>query len=371
MTQPFVEHALAGVRSLTPYQPGKPIEELQRELGLADIIKLASNENPLGPSTQALGALRRALDGLHLYPDGSGYRLKNALATQYGVDPAQVTLGNGSNEILELLARVFLAPGRTALFSQYAFAVYPLVTQAVGAEARVALAQPADAAMPFGHDLEAFARLLDGRVRLVFIANPNNPTGTWLAPADIETFLKRVPADVVVVLDEAYIEYMDDSARPPSLALLGRYPNLVLTRTFSKIYGLASLRIGYSISHPELADLLNRARQPFNNNSLALVAAEAALSDLEHVRKSVHNNRQGIAELTRGLAALGLPSLPTQANFLTFDMGRPANAVYDALLRRGVIVRPLAPYAMPNHLRVTIGTPAENIRFVDALRAVL
>jgi histidinol-phosphate aminotransferase len=366
-----IAHALPGIRGLTPYQPGKPIEELQRELGLADVIKLASNENPLGASPKARAAAEAALGELQLYPDGSGFRLKRALSQKLGVGPDQLTLGNGSNEILELLARVFLAPGRAALFSEYAFAVYPIVAQAVGAEARLAPAHGPEHDMPLGHDLAAFRARLDATVRLVFIANPNNPTGTWLAPDDIAGFLRSVPDDVVVVLDEAYYEYMAPALRPDSLALLARHPNLVITRTFSKIYGLAALRVGYSISHPEIADLLNRARQPFNSNSLALAAAEAALDDDAHVQRSVANNREGLRALTAGLQALGLRCLPSQANFLSFDLGRPAGPCYEALLRQGVIVRPLAPYAMPNHLRVTVGTPAENQRFLAALRQAL
>lgn len=371
MAQPYVAHALAGIRALTPYQPGKPIEELQRELGLVDVIKLASNENPLGASPKARAAVQTALGDLQLYPDGNAFRLKHALAVQLGVLPEQITIGNGSNEILELLARVFLAPGRAALFSEYAFAVYPIVTQAVGAEACVAPAHVRSNPMPLGHDLAAFEQKLDAKVRLVFIANPNNPTGTWLAPGAIAAFLQTVPADVIVVLDEAYYEYMDPELRANSLALLASHPNLVITRTFSKIYGLAALRVGYAISHPELADLLNRARQPFNNNSLALTAAEAALQDTDHVERSARNNREGLQHLKEGLDTLGLSCLPSQANFLSFGLGRPALAVYDALLRQGVIVRPLASYALPDYLRVTVGTPDQNARFLDTLREVI
>ncbi len=371
MSLPCVAHAQPGVRGLTPYQPGKPIDELQRELGLSDVIKLASNENPLGASPKAKVAVEKALAELHLYPDGSGFRLKQALARQLGVSASQITLGNGSNEILELLARVFLGPGRVAVFSEYAFAVYPIVTQAVGAEARLVPAHGASHDMPMGHDLDAFRKRLDEQVRLVFIANPNNPTGTWLNPDDIGKFLKAVPEDVVVVLDEAYYEYMDVGQRPDSLALLQRHHNLVITRTFSKIHGLAALRVGYSVSHPEVADLLNRARQPFNNNSLALVGAEAALADPDHVQRSVDNNHAGLSQLRSELTAMGLRCLPSQANFLSLDLGRPASVTYDALLRQGVIVRPLASYAMPNFLRVTVGSAAENARFIEALRRSL
>jgi histidinol-phosphate aminotransferase len=340
-------------------------------LGLRDVIKLASNENPLGTSPKARAAAEAALAGLQLYPDGSGFRLKRALSERLNVAPGQITLGNGSNEILELLARIFLAPGRGALFSEYAFAVYPIVTQAVGAERRIAPAHAPQHGMPLGHDLSAFRARLDADVRLLFIANPNNPTGTWLMPDEITGFLRAVPEDVVVVLDEAYHEYMDPGLRLDSLSLLKCHPNLVITRTFSKVYGLAALRIGYSVSHPEIADLLNRVRQPFNSNSLALAAAEAALEDDEHVRRSVENNREGLRTLKSALGALGLRCLPSQANFLSFDLGRLADAVYDALLRQGVIVRPLAPYAMPNYLRVTVGTPAENARFLEALGRAL
>ncbi len=366
-----IAHALPGIRGLTPYQPGKPIEELQRELGLSDVIKLASNENPLGASPKARAAAEAALNELPLYPDGSGFRLKRALSQRLGVSADQVTLGNGSNEILELLARVFLAPERAAMFSEYAFAVYPIVTQAAGAEARVVPAHEPGHDMPLGHDLAAFRARLDTNVRLVFIANPNNPTGTWLTPDEIAGFLRSVPDDVVVVLDEAYYEYLDPALRPDSVALVARHPNLVITRTFSKVYGLAALRVGYAVSHPALADLLNRARQPFNNNTLALAAAEAALGDDAHVQRSVSNNREGLLTLGAALRALGLRCLPSQANFLSFDLGRPSAPIYDALLKQGVIVRPLAPYAMPNHLRVTVGTPAENARFLAALRQAL
>lgn len=371
MTLPCVAHALPGVSGLTPYQPGKPIEELQRELGLGDVIKLASNENPLGASPKARAAAQGALAELQLYPDGSGFRLKHRLSGYLKVSPEQLTLGNGSNEILELLARIFLATGRAALFSEYAFAVYPIVTRAAGAEPQVAPARSLDDGMPLGHDLAAFRSRLDARTRLVFIANPNNPTGTWLTPDEIGQFLGDVPEDVVVVLDEAYHEYMDPGLRPGSMALLARHPNLVVTRTFSKIYGLAALRVGYSVSHPELAGLLNRARQPFNSNSLALAAAEAALDDEAHVRRSVGNNRDGLAQLRAGLDALGLRCLPSQANFLCFDLGRPAAGVYDALLRQGVIVRPLGSYGLPHWLRVTVGTPDGNTRFLGALKSCL
>lgn len=371
MTISFLDHAVSGIHSLRPYEPGKPVETLQRELGLTDVIKLASNENPLGPGPRAAAALRDDAPDLAAYPDGNGFRLKRRLAERLDIGPARITLGNGSNDVLDLLARVFLGPDRAAVFSEYAFAVYPLVTRAACAEARVVAARPMDDAMPLGHDLDGFREALDASVRMVFIANPNNPTGTWLAADHIEAFLRVVPEDVVVVLDEAYREYMDPALRPDSRRLLERHRNLVVTRTFSKIYGLAGLRIGYALADPEITDLLNRVRQPFNANSLALVAAEAALEDEKHVARSVSVNRAGLERLGRGLAALALRTLPTQANFITVDLGRPAEPVFQGLLREGVIVRPLAGYGLADSLRVTVGTEAENRRFLDALGRVL
>ncbi len=365
------KRALPGVRELEPYQPGKPIEELERELGITNIIKLASNENPLGASPRSRPAIEAALKGLALYPDGNGFRLKQALAQRHGIEPERIVLGNGSNDVLELVARAFLAPGRAALFSEYAFAVYPLVSQAAGAELRVAPARPAGDAQPCGHDLEAFAARLDERVGVVFIANPNNPTGTWVSPVSLDGFLARVPPQTAVVLDEAYHEYMDPALRPDSRAWLEAYPNLVVTRTFSKVYGLAALRVGYALASPEVADLLNRVRQPFNVNSLGLAAAEAALGDEQHVARSVEHNRRGLEQVRAGLGKLGLRTLPSQANFITVNMHQPALPLFQALLRKGVIVRPLASYQMPHCLRITVGTEAENSRCLQALDAVL
>ncbi|HEY9051098.1 MAG TPA: aminotransferase class I/II-fold pyridoxal phosphate-dependent enzyme, partial [Gammaproteobacteria bacterium] len=261
----FLKLAVPGVQQLKPYLPGKPVEELERELGIRNSIKLASNENPLGPSKKALDAAAKALAQINFYPDGSGHKLAQALADKHGVDKKCITLGNGSNDILECIARAFLAPCNAAVYSEYSFAVYPIVTQAVGAEHRVAKALPADHAnMPYGHDLDAILQMITPETRVIFIANPNNPTGTWLAPDAIEAFIAKVPEDVILLLDEAYYEYMPDNLKPDSDALLKKYPNLVVTRTFSKIYGLAGLRVGYSVSHPDVADLLNRVRQPFN-----------------------------------------------------------------------------------------------------------
>lgn len=371
----LLKNAAEGVLSLQAYAPGMPVEELQRRLGIARAIKLASNENPLGPSPRVAEALAAAVSGgnLALYPDGSGHRLKSALSAFYGVAPECITLGNGSNDIIELLGRVFLGPGRAALFSAHAFAVYPIVTQAQSARAVVVPARPATDAQPYGHDLDAFAAALQKNpdVSLVFIANPNNPTGTWLEPERIESFLAKVPPQVVVALDEAYDEYMDSALRGRSLAWLARHPNLVIFRTFSKAYGIAGLRAGYSFSSPAMADLLNRVRQPFNNNSLALLAAETALADQAHVARSVELNNRERGRLTQRLQSRGLSVLPSQANFIAVDFGRDAAPIHQGLLERGVIVRPVASYAMPTFLRISIGTVEENDRFLEALQEVL
>ncbi|ACL72623.1 histidinol-phosphate transaminase [Thioalkalivibrio sulfidiphilus] len=363
--------ALAGVQNLTPYQPGKPIEELERELGIRESIKLASNENPLGPSPKALEAVRAQLGGIALYPDGNGFALKRRLAEQFDVAPSRITLGNGSNEILELVARAYLAPARNAVFSAHAFAVYPIVVQAVGAEARVAPANGPDHAMPYGHDLDAMASLINADTRVVFVANPNNPTGTWLDEDAVHGFLKRVPEDVLVVMDEAYFEYVEADGYPDSSRWLDAFPNLLLTRTFSKIHGLAGLRIGYGVSGEAVADILNRVRQPFNTNLLAQAAAVAALDDTDHVSESVRVNREGLVQVMDACRERGLGFIPSVGNFLSIDMGREAGPVYQALLREGVIVRPIAGYGLPNHLRVTIGRAHENTRFIAALDKVL
>ncbi len=361
----FISRAVPGVRRLTPYQPGKPEDELQRELGLESVIKLASNECPLGPSPKGMAAARTAVDQVHRYPDGGGHRLKRALSERLGVTPEQLTLGNGSNDVLELLVRTFVAPGERVVFSQYAFAVYPLATQAVGGEAVVVPARD------WGHDLPAMARAARG-AKLVFVANPNNPTGTWVDAGTLEAFLAAVPSETLVVVDEAYHEYLH--GRPgyaSALDWLDRHPNLVITRTFSKAYGLAGLRVGYAISQPEVAELLNRVRQPFNVNLPALAAAEAALDDETHLARAREVNEHGLEQLQRGLEALGLRWIPSVANFLTVDLGHPAGAVYDALLRRGVIARPVGAYGLQRHLRVSVGLPEENRRFLAALSRVL
>ncbi len=372
MTCDFLPLAAPGVRTLHPYQPGKPESELRREYGLNDIIKLASNENPLGPSPKALVAVREALAGVARYPDGNGFELKTALSARLNTPIGALTLGNGSNDVLELAARAFLTPEHEAVFSEHAFAVYPIVTQAIGATARVAKANPPDHPMPYGHDPAALLNLINDRTRIVFIANPNNPTGTWLKTAELQTLLEAVPERVMVVVDEAYGEYVEATADcPNALHWLDRFPNLIITRTFSKAYGLAGLRVGYAVSHPQVADLLNRVRQPFNVNSLALVAATAALGDLEHLERSRTLNRAGMQQLQDACRQWGLSWLPSVGNFLCVDVGRSGREMFLELLKRGVIVRPVDNYGLPHFLRISIGSQAENARLIEALGTVL
>jgi histidinol-phosphate aminotransferase len=355
------------VRSIAPYQPGKPISELAREMGLEErsIVKLASNENPRGIGPRTRAAIEAAIGDIARYPDGNGFELKQALAKRYHVDMGAIVLGNGSNDVLELMALAFLGPGRAAVFSQHCFAVYPLATQARGARSIVVPAKS------FGHDLEAMAKAIDDETYVAWIANPNNPTGTFVRHEEIEAFLKRVPERVLVVLDEAYNEYLPAELRGDSVKLLKRHPNLVITRTFSKAYGLAGLRVGYALAHASVADVMNRVRQPFNVNSIALTAARAALDDMEFVARSYAENLQGLRHLEEGSRALGLDYIPSHGNFLTIKVGK-AGDIYKRLLRRGVIVRPVGGgYGLPEHLRVTIGTAEENERFLGALAASL
>lgn len=368
MTMTMTEKALRAheyVRAIAPYQGGKPIEELARELGLApeSIVKLASNENPLGMPASARAAIARATE-LGRYPDGNGFELKAALAARYGVPQAWLTLGNGSNDILELAAATMLAPGTSAVYAQHSFAVYALATQARGARSIVVPARD------LGHDLEAMAAAIEPDTRLVFVANPNNPTGTFLPHDGVARFLAKVPSTVLVVLDEAYNEYLPPEQRFDTTAWVKTYPNLLIARTFSKIYGLAGLRIGFGIAQADLTDLLNRVRQPFNVNALAQVAALAALADTAFQQQSYELNRRGMQQLVQGFNALGLQTVPSAGNFVLVKVG-PAGKVYQALLERGVIVRPVANYGLPEWLRVTIGLPEENAKLLQALPAAL
>ena len=367
MSGDFLALAQPGVQQLSPYVPGKPVDELARELDIdpATIVKLASNENPLGASPKALAAIQGELAELTRYPDGNGFALKSLLSSQCGVQLDQVTLGNGSNDILELVARAYLAPGLNAVFSEHAFAVYPIVTQAVGADAHVVPAKD------WGHDLQAMLKAIDNNTRVVFIANPNNPTGTWFDANALNEFLQDVPERVLVVLDEAYIEYAEGGELPDGLEFLSAYPNLLVSRTFSKAYGLAALRVGYALSSAVVADILNRVRQPFNVNSFALAAACAALQDADYLAESRRLNDAGMHQLQEGFRELGLGWIPSRGNFIALHLGHLAAPVYQGLLREGVIVRPVANYGMPNHLRITIGLPAENARLLEALAKVL
>ncbi|MDG3063870.1 histidinol-phosphate transaminase [Thauera mechernichensis] len=354
------------IRSIMAYQPGKPISELAREMGLAEssIVKLASNENPLGMSPAARDAARDAIGDVARYPDGGAFALKSALCNKFGLAPEQIVVGNGSNDILELVSQAFLAPGLSAVYSQHAFAVYPLATHARGARG---IEVPA---RNFGHDLAAMLAAIRPQTRVVFVANPNNPTGTFVPGGELEAFISAVPKHVLVVLDEAYTEYLAPEQRYDAMAWVGRYPNLLVSRTFSKAYGLAGLRVGYAVTHPEVADLMNRVRQPFNVTSVGLAAAEAALGDEEFIARSAEINRRGMVQLTQAFAELGLEWIPSFGNFVTFKVG-DAIGINQALLKQGVIVRPIAAYGMPHWLRVSIGLPEENARFIAALRRAL
>ncbi|ATG74469.1 histidinol-phosphate transaminase [Zobellella denitrificans] len=365
MSIDFLALANPGVEGLHPYQPGKPVEELERELGISNSVKLASNENPLGLGPKARAAIERALPELARYPDANGFALKAKLADKLGVHREQLILGNGSNELIDLVFHTFVSPGQQVVYSQYTFIVYALATQAHGAEAVVVPARD------FGHDLEAMAAAITPATRLVCITNPNNPTGTFVGAAEIQAFMDKVPAQVLVVLDEAYTEYVAEDERIPSIDWLARYPNLIVSRTFSKAYGLAGLRVGYMVCHPELVAVLNRVREPFNCNSLALAAAEAALDDEDYLNQAVELNRREMARYEAFFQEQGLKYIPSRANFITLDLQREAGPVYEALLREGVIVRPIAGYGLPTCLRISIGLEHENQRCLEALAKVL
>jgi histidinol-phosphate aminotransferase len=357
--------AVPDILDLAPYQPGKPVEELERELGVTNAVKLASNENPAGPAEGVSAILRAAQSDIRLYPDANGFALKRALSEELGVSTDRITLGNGSNDVLDLLARVFVTPGDEVVYAEYAFLVYALVTQATSGRAVVVPARD------WGHDLDAMAAAVTDRTKLVFIANPNNPTGTCIDASSLERFLERVPSHVVVVLDEAYCEYVERVDYPNGLEYLDRFENLVVTRTFSKIHGLAGLRVGYAVGSAAVTDLLNRVRQPFNVNQLAQKAALAALADRQHAARCRELNSRGLARLARFCAAEDLPYIPSVANFLTVEFGDRTMEVNDGLLKQGVIVRPLANYGMPAHLRITIGLPEELDRLEAAIRRIL
>ncbi len=365
-----IDSALMQIRQLHPYSPGKPVEELERELGITNAIKLASNENPLGYSTSVGETLKQSGKHLELYPDANAYYLKQRLAQKLGVAENQLTIGNGSNDVLDLVARSFLDASAEAVYSEFSFMVYAMVTQACGAHAQVAAALPVDSPQPYGHDLDAMMALVNDKTRLVFIANPNNPTGNWLLSDELKSFLDALPEHIAVVIDEAYFEYVDIAQYPNSMDWLERYPNLIVTRTFSKIHGLAGLRMGYAVSSPELCDLFNRVRQPFNGNAIALAAAQAALDDDAFVEQSRLANLDGLQQLQRGCEQRGLYSIPSAGNFLTVKFGENSAAIYQGLLERGVIVRPLANYGLPQFLRISVGTSAQIEQLFSALDAL-
>lgn len=362
----YAELAPSYIRAIAPYQPGKPISELERELGITGIVKLASNENPLGASPASVAAMQAAIKNVALYPDGNGFDLKDALVKRYGVTHASITLGNGSNDLLELAARAFLTVGDKVVYSDHAFAVYALATQAVGATGI-----SVKATKGYGHDLPAMqGAAIESRAKIVFVANPNNPTGTFLSAEELLKFLRGLPRDVLVVLDEAYNEYLPEENRYDSVPWLKEFPNLIITRTFSKAYGLAGLRVGYALAHQQVTDMMNRVRQPFNVNSVAQAAAVAALRDVSFVKRTYDLNRRGMQQITDGLTRLGLEFIPSYGNFVAFRIGNAAS-MYRRLLELGVIVRPIANYDMPDWLRVSIGLESENAKFLSALEKAL
>ncbi len=367
----LLEFAATGVQGLSPYQPGKPISTLAREIGLEEskIIKLASNENPLGPSPKVNAAVATQLEEQARYPDGGTVELRERLAVHHDCSPQQITVGNGSNDVLDLIARVFLGEGRSTVFSEHAFAVYPLSSMAVGAELIVVPAQQ------WGHDLQAMAAAVrvgtDMDTRVVWVANPNNPTGTWVGRDALYTFLQEIPEEVVVVVDEAYIEFVEEADYPDASQWLDQFPNLIVTRTFSKAYGLAGYRIGYGLSSERVADLLNRVRQPFNVNALAQTAAIAALEDQSHMQQGVALNNTEMQKMEHAFRHLGLEWIPSVGNFVSVDLGQPVMPIFSALEQQGVITRPVANYGMPNHLRISIGLPAENERLIQVLTQIL
>lgn len=357
------EHVNQAVLEISPYQPGKPIEELARERGIEDAVKLASNENPRGPSDHVREAIHQAAGRVSRYPDGAAFQLRERVAAHLNVDPGQLTFGNGSDEALKIIGRVVLSPGDCGLVDEHCFIVYPITI--LGCNATPIRVPSKD----WAHDLDGIADRIDESIKIIYLANPNNPTGTWFSEQSFREFMGRVPKNVWVVLDEAYHEYgRTVDGYPNGVELLPDYPNLVVTRTFSKIYGLAALRVGYSVSSIEVAELMNRVRQPFNVNSVALAAAEAALEDQTFVEESLRINREGLQQLTGGLESLDLSYIPSIGNFITFHVGPNAATVYDDMLNLGVVVRPVANYGMPEYLRVTVGLPRENERFLSALK---
>ena len=354
-----------GIDGLSPYEPGKPIEDLERELGINNAVKLASNENPVGPSPRIIDSIEKIVKETHRYPDGNATRLKAKISRKFNILENQVTVGNGSNDIIEFVARSFLGPNDSAVYSEHAFAVYPLVVRAVGA---MGIEVPAK---NFSHDLEAILDSIEENTKLIFIANPNNPTGSFIQQSELLNFLEKVPEEIIVLLDQAYFEYSSFETSDLEFDVLERFPNLVISRSFSKAYGLAGFRVGYSVSSIEIADYLNRVRQPFNANSLALYAAEIALDDDQFIKKCLELNFEQKQILFNGLQASGFECLPSRANFISFDCGEDSNDAFNKLLLEGVIVRSLRVYKMPNFLRVSVGLPEENLIFLEKIKSTL
>ncbi len=354
-----------GIETIHPYQGGKPIDEVQREFGIDDIIKLASNENPIGPSPLAKEAIKRAAAKVNLYPDGNAYYFKNELAEHLGVAPNYLIFGNGSNDVLQIVGETYISPGDEVIYSESAFVVYMVVSKICGAKSVVTPRRD------YAHDLDAMADAITDATKVIFIANPNNPTGTMVTKDETERLMARVPDDVLVVFDEAYYEYVERPDYPQTLPYVEEGRNVIITRTFSKIYGLAGLRIGYGIAKPETIEMMNRVRQPFNCNLIAQTAGRAALNDADHVHRSLELNAVGKVYLYERLARFGLEYVETEGNFILVELGRSGQEVTDALMRKGVIVRPMAAYGFPDAVRVTIGKSDENKRFIAALQEVL
>ncbi|MFT6731865.1 MAG: histidinol-phosphate aminotransferase [Polaribacter sp.] len=365
MSCDYVQLANPGVQKLHPYQAGKPVSELERELGITNIVKLASNENPLGLSKKVKQAIEKEYKDACRYPDANGHYLKSALAEKFNLNNTQITLGNGSNDVLEMIARCFVQSHHEVIFSQHAFCVYPLVSQAIGA---TLVEVPAK---NWGNDLDAMINAITDKTKMIFIANPNNPTGTWLGEEPLKAFMKKVPSNIIVVMDEAYTEYVTDGSIPDTIGWLSEFKNLVVTKTYSKAYGLASLRVGYAVSSEEICGLLNRLRQPFNVNSFALAAGIAALEDHAYLEKAIAVNQSGMEQIKASCKGLDLSFIPSAGNFITVDYAQNAMPIYEKLLHKGVIVRPVANYQMPNHLRISIGLEYENQRYVDEIAQIL
>ena len=354
-----------GINDLSPYEPGKPIEDLERELGINNAIKLASNENPMGPSPRIFDSIESVLKETHRYPDGNATRLKSTIACKFNVRNEQVTIGNGSNDIIEFVARIFLSKEDSAIYSEHAFAVYPLVVKAVGAKG---IEVPAK---NFSHDLDQMLESIQDNTKLIFIANPNNPTGSFIEYDQLISFLEKVPENIIVLLDQAYFDYSSFETKDIEFDILNRFPNLIMSRSFSKAYGLAGFRVGFCVSSREIADYLNRVRQPFNANSLALYAAEKALEDQDFIDKCLQLNLEQKEILFEELMSLGYDCLPSRGNFISFDCKQDSREAFNKLLMEGVIVRSLAVYKMPNYLRVSVGLPEENLAFLEKIRQTL